>query len=113
MGRRRGKIFLQLKLKSFVSKLEEKQSVAQYQKNWGESLETIKNVENKEKNQSHGAANCERVRPFEVFQYTFCCKISKKNIEVGPCGKSVQKNLTMPKKLKGGPFSLIRLCMSR
>ena len=50
--------------------------------------------------------------PFGLFQHPFCYRISK-ILKGGPLEtlKSFRKkSLTVPKKLKGGPFSLVRLC---
>ena len=48
---------------------------------------------------------------FEIF-HRFRRKSSKK-IEGGPFGEKNEQKVSMPEKLKGGPFSLVRYCTLR
>ena len=53
----------------------------------------------------HSVAKRRKNWPFRIFQHPFCRKTSK-NWRGTNLGKKFRKSLTMPKKLKGGPFSL-------
>ena len=72
------------------------------------------NVKSKKKgilSQSHSAKKLERGDPF--FETSIWCKISK-NMKRGPFGdKKKFRKVAMPKKLKGGPYSLVRFCILR
>ena len=76
-------------------------------------------VERKTKNQkirifsqSHSAEKLERGDPLGFLKLQFAVK--SKTLKGGPFGdKKIRKKALVPKKLKGGPYSLVRFCILR